>query len=242
MSSLSFFVLSLKEFLRQPMFVVSTLLFPSMFFWFFGVPNAKDQASATLLMCSFSCFAVLGVLLFQLAVQTSQERSSPWMRFLQTVPVHELSLTLARVGASFVLSLLAILLVVLTTFLTTEFDGSQFPWIGFLTALLVGGIPFALFALILGFLIKGKAILPVANMIYLPLSFAGGLWLPPNALPEVVQEISEYLPTRHFGEIVWAVAFQKEIPQSALQGLGFYGAIFLISFLVILKKKSWTEK
>lgn len=242
MTAISFFFLSLKEFLRQPMFVVSTLLFPSMFFWFFGVPNATDQASATLLMCSFSCFAVLGVLLFQLAVQTSQERSSPWMRYLQTVPVHEFSLTVARVGASFVLSLLAILLVVGTTYAATDFDGSKFPWLGFFIALMLGGIPFALMALVMGYLIKGKAILPVANMIYLPLSFAGGLWLPPNALPKVIQDISEYLPTRHFGEIVWAVAFEKDIPQAASKGLVIYSLIYVFIFAVILKRKSWTEK
>lgn len=242
MSTFNFFILSLKEFLRQPMFVVSTLLFPSMFFWFFGVPNATDQASATLLMCSFSCFAVLGVLLFQLAVQISQERSSPWMRYLQTVPVRELNLTLARVGASFVLSILAIALVVATTFATTNFDGTDFPWVQFFAALMLGGIPFALMALVMGYIIKGKAILPVANMIYLPLSFAGGLWLPPNALPKVIQDISEYLPTRHFGEVVWAVAFKKEIPEAAAKGLVIYALIYIFIFLVILKQKSWTEK
>lgn len=227
-----FFLLSLKEALRQPMYILTSLLFPAMFFWFFGVPNAKDEAGALLLLGSFSTFAILGVVLFQLAVHTSMDKASPWLQYVRTLPVTTLEFMLAKIGASFVLSLLAAGAVVLVAISETPLKTEALPWLPFVTALLLGGVPFAFMALTLGFLIKGKAILPAANMVYLPLSFAGGLWLPPSALPTAIQKISEYLPTRMYGEIVWAVLFKKTLPSASVKGLLIYTFVFLLSFLL----------
>lgn len=234
MRFLYFFLLSLKEFLRQPMYVLSSLLFPAMFFWFFGVPNAKDSAGAMLLMGSFAGFGVLGVVLFQLAVQTSQEQCSPWLTYVKTLPMGTAQFVLAKVGASFVLSLFAAGAVVLVALQQTPINTQGFRWFLFIISLLLGGVPFALLGLMIGFLVKGKAVLPVANLLYLPLSFAGGLWLPPSALPKVIQNISEYLPTRMYGEIIWAVMFNKEMSSASVKGLGLYSLIFMVGFVWVV--------
>ncbi len=212
------------------MYVLSSLVFPAMFFWFFGVPNAKDSASSLLLMGSFASFGVLGVVLFQLAVQISQEQSSPWLTYVKTLPLGTFQFVIAKISASFVLSLLAAGAVVVVALMETPLETQGFPWMAFLLSLLLGGIPFAILGLLVGFLVKGKAVLPVANLLYLPLSFAGGLWLPPSALPKVIQDLSDFLPTRMYGEIIWAVVFNKEIPTASIRGLLFYSLIFLILF------------
>lgn len=230
MRFLYFFSLSLKEFLRQPMYVLSSLVFPAMFFWFFGVPNAKDSAGSLLLMGSFASFGVLGVVLFQLAVHISQEQSSPWLTYVKTLPLGTFQFILAKIGASFVLSLFAAGAVVIVALIATPIETLGFPWLTFLLALLLGGIPFAILGLLVGFVVKGKAVLPVANLLYLPLSFAGGLWLPPSALPKIIQDLSEFLPTRMYGEIIWAVVFNKEIPAASIKGLIIYSCIFLFLF------------
>lgn len=230
MRFLYFFSLSLKEFLRQPMYVVSSLVFPAMFFWFFGVPNAKDSAGALLLMGSFASFGVLGVVLFQLAVQISHEQCSPWLTYVKTLPLGTFQLVLAKISASFVLSLLAAGAVIVVALIATPMETQGFPWLLFLISLLLGGIPFAILGLLVGFVVKGKAVLPVANLLYLPLSFAGGLWLPPNALPKIIQNLSEFLPTRMYGEIIWAVVFNKELPLTSIKGLFIYSFLFLVLF------------
>lgn len=222
------------------MYVLSSLVFPSMFFWFFGVPNAKDSAGSLLLMGSFASFGVLGVVLFQLAVQISQEQSSPWLNYVKTLPLGMWQFVFAKISASFVLSLLAAGSVVGVALITTPIETQNFPWLLFSLSLLVGGIPFAILGLLVGFVVKGKTVLPVANLLYLPLSFAGGLWLPPSGLPKVVQDFSEYLPTRMYGEIVWAVVFQKDIPSASIRGLLIYSFIFSVLFW--LRLTNWTFK
>jgi ABC-2 type transport system permease protein len=185
-------------------------------------------------MGSFASFGILGVVLFQLAVQVSQEQSSPWLTYVKTLPLGTFQFVIAKICASFVLSLFAAGAVFVVALLETPIEINGFPWMAFLLSLLIGGIPFALLGLLVGFLVKGKAVLPVANLLYLPLSFAGGLWLPPSALPKAIQDLSDFLPTRMYGEIIWAVLFKKEIPLVSIRGLLIYSLIFLILFWLYL--------
>jgi ABC-2 type transport system permease protein len=43
----------------------------------------------------------------------------------------------------------------------------------------------------------------VANLLYLPLSFLGGLWTGPRDLPDFASEISVFVPTRAWGDVLW---------------------------------------
>ena len=51
------------------------------------------------------------------------------------------------------------------------------------------------------------------------------LWKPPEALPENVQEISIYLPTRHYAELVWAVLLERDIE---LKYIGYLAISFVL--------------
>lgn len=219
--------MSLLEMVRHPTYVLTTLLFPSMFFWFFGVPNAKEPAAAQLLTGSFSAFAVLGVVLFQLTVGTAQDRASGWNSYLRTLPLPSAVFLASRLAASFSLALVAVGGVILTAEITTPLELPTERWLPFLGTALLGGLPFAALGLVLGLITTPKSAVPVANLVYLPFSFAGGLWVPPNALSETVQNISEYLPTRFYGELVWASVLGGEIQARWLWGHAAYSILFL---------------
>jgi ABC-2 type transport system permease protein len=222
---------------RQPMYIVSTVLFPSMFFWFFGVPNAKEIPAANLLTGSFAAYAVLGVVLFQFGVGIAQERASPWSDTLRTLSLPSWIGIFSRIVSGFLFSLLAVGGVLLTAHFSTPADLSLSK-IGSLSAvLLTGAIPFALMGITIGYSVSAQSALPVANLIYLPLSFAGGLWLPPNALPKIVQDISPYLPTRMYGEVVWAVMLEKEYQTNHIVGLLSYSCVFLVLALYLYRKE-----
>ena len=51
---------------------------------------------------------------------------------------------------------------------------------------------------------SARAAVPVANLVYLPLAYLGGLWVPPVAMPATINAISEWTPTRAMGELGWA--------------------------------------
>lgn len=217
---------AILELLRQPTYVLTTLIFPSMFFWFFGVPNAQDEESARMLMGSFAAFAVLGVVLFQLTVAVAQDRAGHWSLYLRSLPVPSWMFLCAQICASFVLALMAVLLVILTAVVSTEPNLGIPETMKFVAWVLVCGFPFASLGLVLGSLTDPKSAVPVGNMVYLPLSFAGGLWIPPNALSSGVQTISEYLPTRFYGEVVWALVAGQTPEARWVYGLIAYAAVF----------------
>jgi ABC-2 type transport system permease protein len=78
-----------------------------------------------------------------------------------------------------------------------------FKMMGLLT---LGGLPFLLMGLAVGNFFAPKAVVPVANFFHLVLSFAGGLWKPPEILPKALQPITPWLPTYHYGVLTWSLA------------------------------------
>jgi len=222
------FKFRMTELRRQPTYMVTSLIFPSMFFWFFGVPNATTAGAAQLLMASFSSFAVLGVVLFQLATQIANEKGSPWSIYLHTLPVRSSHVLIARLLTQGLFALLSVCAVVLVAHLTVTVDLPKDRWIPFYLAVYFGGLPFASLGLLLGTIFNSRVVVPVSNLVYLPLSFAGGLWMPPNALPKLIQDISEYLPTRMYAEVVWAATLNKEMKSWNVIGLIFYMIFFLL--------------
>lgn len=216
------------ELLRQPAYAVSTLVFPSLFYLIFAVPESKDVSSSNLLLASFSCFANFGVLFLQFGIGISQERTTSWYQFLRTLPLKSYQLILARFISSYVFALLSIALLILLAKIYTFVSLTPLQWLYFFSAHLSLGLIFCLMGLTLGYWAEEKTALPVGNLIYLPLTFTGGLWKPPSVLPESLKTISEFLPTRQYGEVLWAIVDNKNIEIESLFGLGIYALIFLI--------------
>jgi ABC-2 type transport system permease protein len=225
------------ELFRQPMYIVSTILFPSMFFWFFGIPNAKAPGSIQLLMSSFACFAILSVVLFQFGVGISQEKDSSWYYYLRSLPYPRGILLSSRVLSGLLFSIFGVGGVVVTALLFSDLHLSDLNWFDFSFRIYVGAVPFALMGICLGLAASSRSVLPLANLIYLPLSFAGGLWMPPQILPTAVQKISPYLPTRMYGEILWALVMKKSVEEKYFWGLGLYTLVFLTLALLLYRKE-----
>jgi len=228
----------LKELLRQPAYVISTVGFPSLFFLIFGVPEAIDLQKSRFLVSSFSAFAVFGVVFLQFGTSLAQERSHSWYFFLRTLPVSAWQIFLSRVICATVFSILASILVVFCALAATKLEMTFQQWIRFLSVLWLAGLVFFPMGLVLGSLTSPKSSLPVGNLFYLTLSFAGGLWMPPNILPKVVQDFSKILPTRHYGELLWAVSSGQSVPKDSVQFLVLFFLVSLGVGLFLISRDS----
>jgi ABC-2 type transport system permease protein len=190
---------------RQPTYIIGTLVFPGLFFLFFAAPNATTVESANLLLGSFASFSVVGVALFQFGIDFSQERESAWSTYLFTLPAPPLIFMLARSMVCISVALLAAISACVIVSLSSPAHLSASQWLQLISTLMLTVIPIAVFSLGLSTLFSGTAAVPFFNLIYLTLSYAGGLWIPPSALPKVIQDISQYLPTRAIGELAWGI-------------------------------------
>lgn len=222
------------ELWRQPAYMVATIGFPALFYMIFAVPESKTQEAANLLLGSFSSFAVFGVVFLQLGVGIAQERNQSWYLYLRTLPVSPIAFFIARFLSSFVFSILAAAMIIILSLLFTPASLSSQVWIKFIFSLGFGAAAFSTMGLALGYWAGEKSCLPIGNLIYLPLTFAGGLWKPPEILPQAIRDISPYLPTRHYGELVWASLLERELEPKYLVYLGicfvFFGLMAILGF------------
>lgn len=214
---------------RVPGYWIPTLIFPVMLYSFFGLPAARTSPqAAAIIMASFSAFAVIGISFYQFGVGIAQDRTNPWESYVRTLPVGPGPRIIAQLLVAMGFAIAAASLVI---GLTVWGAGLTLPperWAMFALALLGGAIPFTMMGISIGYLAPPKAAVPIANLLHLPLTFAGGLWMRPRDLPEIVQVISPYVPTRHMGEIVWASVLGLETPLESWAWLAGYAVLFSV--------------
>ena len=186
--------------LRVPGYLVPTVVLPSMLFLFFGVPNAHGREAASFLMASYLMFAVVGVAFFQFGVGIAQDRVSPWETYLRTLPVPPRVRVAARLLSALCFAAAASAVVIVVAHLLTPAGLETGRWLRLGVALLAGSIPFGLIGIALGYWASPKTASPIANLLWLPLAFLGGFWVPPDGLPALAAALSPYTPTRRWGE------------------------------------------
>jgi ABC-2 type transport system permease protein len=198
--------LQLLDLFRSPGYVVPTIGFPALFFALLALPYARSSpGAANQLTLSYMAFAVMGVALYQFGVGIAAERGRPWERYLRTLPVSTAERFAARAIAAAVFGILAALVVALVSRLFTPIDLTALQWLQAFAYALIGGVPFVLIGIAVGYWVSARAAVPLATACNLVLAYAGGLWIPPRYLPAVLQLISPYLPTRAFGDLLWSI-------------------------------------
>ena len=100
---------------------------------------------------------------------------------------------------------------------------------GLLTVkLILGALPLLGLGLAIGYGTGPNAAPAVCNLIYLPMSFASGLFIPLQSLPDFIGKIAPYLPTYHYSQLVDdGLAKTRESPAVALVWLVGWGVVLL---------------
>ncbi|MHB8153432.1 MAG: ABC transporter permease [Vulcanimicrobiaceae bacterium] len=213
------------EIFRTPAYVVPTVVFPALFFAMFALPWARTPGLADTEMLSFVAIAVIGVTLFQFGVGVAAERARPWERYLRTLPANVAIRFAARSLCALLFGALAGACVVVVARLFSPIDLNGPQWALLALYAVLGGIPFVLFGITIGYWSNARAAVAIANLCYMLLAFAGGLWMPPTFLPAPIALVSPYLPTRAFGELLWSIAGAGHASAS-LVVLAAYTALF----------------
>lgn len=195
----------LLKLLRAPDFVAPVVLLPVVLFVLFGGPNVgsvtdEGIAIGPLLAASFTAYGVLGIVLFTFGEAVANERGQGWLRLIRATPLPGWAFVAAKLSAG--LALVALFLTVMipvAMVLGVRQDPVAWARLGFVVAL--GGLALAPIGFIVGLLVRPTAAGAVALLIYLPLSFASGMWTPVSELPDVVRSIAPLLPTYHLNQL-----------------------------------------
>jgi ABC-2 type transport system permease protein len=195
----------LVETIRIPIAVVGNMFFPAASMLFFVVPFAGDDpVAATYATASMVTFAVMTSNLFQYGIGVAEDRAQPWDSYARTLPVGPGPRFAGRILAGAVMTLLSLLPVVVIAALLTSATVSAAGLLAAVAAVFVGALPFVMMGLAIGYALPSKAALAVAQIIFFPLAFGGGLLSEPGHAPKFVETIAPYLPTRGAVELMWA--------------------------------------
>jgi ABC-2 type transport system permease protein len=214
------------ELARHPAYVVPTLLFPSVFFLFFALPGSEEGATER--MATFAGFAAIGVAFFQFGVGIAVERGSPWEAYLRTLPVGVVARLGARVLSAGVFAAVASGLVIVVALATTRASVPGLNWVALVVALLLGTAPFALLGIALGYWVPERGALPVANLLYLGMAYAGGMWMRPDNLPTAIQRLSRFLPTRALSDALVGTTTNTAVAWRSWLSLVLFGVLFAL--------------
>ena len=192
---------------REPAYTLPTLLFPVMFYAFFGLMMVPGQS--LWLLCTFGTFGVVGAALFSFGVGIATERAQGWLKLLRASPA---PLPAVVAGKAFGALTFALLIVALMGTLAVVFGGvtiSAAEWFALAAVLAVGTVPFSLMGLTLGLWLSPNAAPAVINVVFLPMVFLSGLWVPVTQFPEWLQGFATWLPPYHLAEIALHVTGTK---------------------------------
>jgi ABC-2 type transport system permease protein len=188
------------EYARQPFAIIPTLAFPVMITAFFMLPNMtagfETHALAIVLLLSFTMIAV-----FNFGAGTAEERKLPWDAFMRTLPLRPRIALAARIcvglGFAVVGALPAIALLAWRT--TLAVPAGAWPLLA--AAVLLGAVAMTGLGLALGNALPYKAAIATANLVFLPMGFVGGLFIPPDVMPDWAARVGLATPMRPWVEV-----------------------------------------
>lgn len=195
----------LLKLIRMPAYAIPSIAFPLMFYTLFGLVfggrGPGGTTMATYLVATYGAFGVIGAALFGFGVGVAVERGQGWMVLKRATPMPPLAFFTAKL---FVCMVFATAIVVSLCTLAITAGGVRQPLTSWLTlgiTLVLGTLPFCALGLAGGYLAGPNSAPAIINLIYLPMAFLSGLWIPIEAMPALVKTIARFLPAYHLGQL-----------------------------------------
>jgi len=218
---------------RLPAFSATSLALPVVLFSFFGLPFAGRSGPrgvdvGVFLLASFGAYAVAQVMVFGFGIGVAVERGQKVDLLMRATPLPPGVYLIAKVAVGMLFALVSVLVLFTYGGVIGGIRLAPGIWVSVIVRLLAGSLPLIALGFAIGYLAGPNAAPAVANLIYLPLAFASGIFLPYEQLPAFVQRVAPYLPTYHYAQLAWsAVGAGREPVSTSVGWLAGYAALFI---------------
>jgi ABC-2 type transport system permease protein len=223
--------------MRTKSFSLSTIGFPVMFYVLFGIANRNAYAGnvhvAKYMLGGYACFGLIGAALFGIGVGLAGELAAGWLELKRASPMPAPAYLFAKCASAVAFGLI---IVSILTIIATAFGGvslSATELIKMFSMTIVGSVSFASMGLLLALLVPANAAPAIINLIYLPMSFLSGLWVPLRFMPHWLQGIAPALPTYHLSQLMLSIFGYQDSMSRATH----WNA--LIGFTLLMLGLSW---
>jgi ABC-2 type transport system permease protein len=193
--------------LRTPSFVLPVLSFPALFYLLFGIllNRSGNGDAARYLLATYGVFGVMGVGLFGFGVTVAMERERGLLTFKRALPMPRGAYLLAKMAMAAIFAALISMLLALLAVTLGGVTLTPSQWLLLLVVNVVGVLPFCAVGLFIGTHVGGQGSPAVVNLVYLPMSFLSGLWLPLTMLPAWLSAAAPVWPSYHLAQLALKV-------------------------------------
>jgi ABC-2 type transport system permease protein len=201
--------------LRNPGAAIPMLLFPMMFYAFFGVMLAKGEhgmEQSIYALAGLGSFGVISPGLAGFGAGFAIDRGFGWLQLKRATPMPAAAYLVAKLGMSILFAALITLALSVMAAGLVHVQLAAIQWAQLSVTLVLGSVPFCALGLAVGAWAKPTSAPAIVNAIYLPMSFLSGLWMPLQFLPKAVQDIAQVLPAYHLGRLAYAAVGVSQDP------------------------------
>jgi len=198
--------------IRAPGFSIPFLLLPVPVYLFFGVllaaPAVAKQASiADYLFSGFSVFAVMGPALFGVGCVLAIEREAGYLKLKRAMPAPGGAYLIAKMTMAMVFAALVMSILLIAALLAGKITLSASQLVAMTLVLTIGALPFAALGLFLGAYAPANVAPAIANVIFLPMLWLSGLFIP---LPKFLEPWAVIWPAFHLNQVALGAAGLSE--------------------------------
>ena len=107
----------------------------------------------------------------------------------------------------------------------------RWQWFALAGVVLSGVIPFCALGLAIGAWVKAQSAIAIVNLVYLPMAFLSGLWMPIALLPSFLQNVAIVFPAYHQAQLALKVINMDEGGSAGVHVL-IVGIFTVVSLIV----------
>lgn len=221
--------IEIRRVLRNRRTLMFTLIMPAVFFLLFGLPQRGQELPngrpvTAWIMISLAVYAAM-VATTSAGGAVATERALGWSRQLRLTPLRPAAYIATKAATAMVLGLVAVVI----EFAVGAAAGVRLPAYVWLLAGLgawLGSLVFAAFGLFIGYLAPAENVMQFLGPILAILAMFGGLFVPLDVLPHVLQQIAKFTPVYGVGEIARAPLTGDGVSGAALANVIAWTALF----------------
>jgi ABC-2 type transport system permease protein len=197
--------------IRDPFYLFLAVVVPIGFYLLFSGLFGSETPPGALsgnieIMIALAVYGGIWACLVATGPRLANERGSGWFRQLSLLPLDPWKILVSRMLVAILFALPAMLLIYATAILVHGVQLTAVEWVGIILLMWVGVWPFALLGIALGYVTNDSTSFGVTYGLYMAISAAGGLWVPPTILPSTMLSIAKLLPTYQAADLGWRIA------------------------------------
>jgi ABC-2 type transport system permease protein len=171
---------------------------------------------------------MVGTALFGIGVGLASELAAGWLDLKRASPMPPAAYLLAKCSSAVAFGIIIVSLLTVLGITVGHVSLTLPEFARMIGLAVVGVIPFACMGMALALLIPFNAAPGVTNMIYLPMSFCGGLWVPIMFLPHFLQKAAVLLPTYHLSQLMLSAFGYASAGTTMSHWLGLLGFTMVV--------------